>query len=52
VFSGSYATKRVPGDFYRISIGGKTLYLAGIAPRSNTGTPVPQLNVTWHLKGG
>ena len=53
VFSGTYVTKRVPGDMYRISIGGKTLYLSGANPHSITNPqPVPQLGITWHLSGG
>ena len=50
VVKGSFPTRRVPADFYRIVIDGKTLYLAGLVPRSGTKTPaVPQLNVTWRL---
>ena len=53
VTTGTFLTRRVPGDFYRIVIDGKPLYLAGIAPRAGTSTPAtPQLNVTWHLTGG
>ena len=52
VSSGTFPTIRVPGDMYRISIGGKTLYIAGTNPHSNTtAQPVPQLGVTWHLIG-